>query len=372
MAICTAALNQNDPQLCGDGANGAFIVGGDDRPVFNGDIYLQRIDASGAVQLTADGVAIATRSNWQRYPQICSDGSNGAIITWLDQYNGNDDVYDQRIASNGAAQWTANGVSVCLATDLQRYPQISSDGAGGAIIAWYDYRNSVFNADIYAQRINAAGTVQYPSDGVAICTAAGHQYSPRIINDGSLGAIITWYDYRVSTLNPDIYAQRTDANGAVQWTANGVAICTNLAIQTDPQLISDGYGGAIITWPDSRSGINNYDIYAQEVAYNGVLGNITTGVQEKPESYQNSFLSQNYPNPFRQSTKIRYKTGTRQLVLLKVSDLYGKTIKVLTNEEQPAGTYDLDFDGSKIPAGIYIIELRAGLFKETKKMIILE
>ena len=54
------------------------------------------------------------------------------------------------------------------------FPTIISDGSGGAIIAWMDSRSGA-HCDIYAQRINASGVVQWTADGVAISTAAGAQ-----------------------------------------------------------------------------------------------------------------------------------------------------------------------------------------------------
>lgn len=117
--------------------------------------------------------------------------------------------------------------------------QIISDGSAGAIITWYDYRSGS-NYDIYAQRVDSAGVVQWTVDGVAICTNPGNQEWPQIISDGSAGAIITWHDDRSG--NWDIYAQRVDSVGAVQWTADGVAICTAPGDQYSPQMISDGSG----------------------------------------------------------------------------------------------------------------------------------
>ena len=63
-----------------------------------------------------------------------------------------------------------------------------------------------------------------------------------------------------------------NASGSVQWTADGVAICTATGDQGSPQIISDGAGGAIITWQDYRSG--NYDIYAQFVSGRGRAGDL--------------------------------------------------------------------------------------------------
>jgi len=209
-------------------------------------------------------VAISAANDNQVNPQIVSDESGGAIITWQDGRSGNYDIYAQRINNAGVPEWTANGVTVCAAAFTQYATQIVSDSSGGAIITWQDYRSG--NYDIYAQRINSAGATQWTTNGVAVCTAANFQGSPQLVSDGSGGAIITWGDLRSG--NYDIYAQRINNAGATQWTDNGVAICTAARDQYDPQLVSDGSGGAIITWYDNRSGIN-YDIYAQGVSASG-------------------------------------------------------------------------------------------------------
>jgi len=186
------------------------------------------------------------------------------------------DIYAQRINASGVVQWTANGVAISTpADDDQRDPTIVSDGAGGAIITWHDSRSGALNYDIYAQRINASGVVQWTVNGVAISTAPGNQVYPTITSDGAGGAINTWSDGRSGT-NADIYAQRINASGVVQWTANGVAISTAARDQLYPTITSDGAGGAIITWYDYRSG-TNYDIYAQQVSANGQLGVVTIG-----------------------------------------------------------------------------------------------
>jgi hypothetical protein len=208
---------------------------------------------------------ICTASNNQYSPTITSDGAGGAIITWLDYRSGsNYDIYAQRIDASGAIQWSPNGEAICSPSN---YPTITSDGAGGAIIAWEDYRWGS-NHDIYAQRIDASGTSLWYEYGEAICTASDYQWTPRIISDGSGGAIIAWRDDRNG--NPDIYAQRINASGAIQWTPNGEAICTESDDQWNPRIIIDGAGGAIITWQDYRNGYS--DIYAQRIYSNGTLG----------------------------------------------------------------------------------------------------
>ncbi|MCH7770810.1 MAG: T9SS type A sorting domain-containing protein [Bacteroidetes bacterium] len=83
-------------------------------------------------------------------------------------------------------------------------------------------------------------------------------------------------------------------------------------------------------------------------------------------------LFQNYPNPFNPSTRIQYAVSSRQFVSLKVYDVLGNEIAVLVNEEKPAGTYELEWDASRFPSGVYFYQLRSGSFVQTKKMILLK
>jgi hypothetical protein len=258
--ICTASKNQMEPVAVSDGAGGAIMAWHDLRGTTN-HIYAQRVDASGTVVWTTDGVAICTAANHQAYPTIASDGSGGAIITWRDTRGGFSDIYAQRVNASGNVLWIADGVVVCAATGSQSYPQITSDGFGGAIVTWEDERGS--DTDIYAQRIDLYGITQWTADGEAICTATASQQRMRIVEDGAGGAIIAWYDDR-SLSYYDIFAQRIDASGAVAWTTDGVAICTVLGDQYYPEIDTDGAGGAIITWYDYRGGSTS-DVYAQRV-----------------------------------------------------------------------------------------------------------
>jgi hypothetical protein len=82
------------------------------------------------------------------------------------------------------AQWQVDGVALSTVAGDQQYPTIVSDGAGGAIVTWWDSRNGASNFDIYVQLVNAVGVPQWTADGVALCTAVNHQTSPTIVSDG--------------------------------------------------------------------------------------------------------------------------------------------------------------------------------------------
>lgn len=226
---------------------------------------------------------VCTADNEQKRPQLVSDGSGGAVAVWEDSRSGSDyDIYAQRVDSEGAPQWTSGGVAVCAAVGPQRYPQLAADGSGGVIITWFDRRNGK-NYDIYAQRIDAEGNVSWTADGVAICTANGDQYDPVPVSDGGGGAIITWQDRRYGS-NYDIYAQRIDSMGKLSWDENGVIICTAKEDQEKPRVISDGGGGAIIVWQDRRSG-DNHDIFAQRLDGRGAVLWPVNGIEVCTEKY---------------------------------------------------------------------------------------
>ena len=88
-------------------------------------------------------------------------------------------------------------------------------------------------------------------------------------------------------------------------------------------------------------------------------------------------LYQNYPNPFNPNTIIQYTVSSRQIVTLKVYDVLGNIVVTLVNEEKLKGFYEVEFsaiygEAYTLPSGIYLYQLKAGNFTETKKMILMK
>ncbi len=268
VALSTAEHDQYLPRMVPDGSGGAIVVWVDNRDG-NNDIYAGGIDASGSVSWVADGVPLCTEGSDQWYPRVTADGSGGAVVAWRDRRRGDYDIYAQRVDAGGSVRWNANGIAVCTGEGGQYYLQVCSDGAGGAIITWDDYR--LGNWDIYAQKVNASGGTRWKAGGTEICRAIDNQRSPRIVADGAGGAIITWRDPRLGKFN--IYTQKIDRDGITQWDPDGVAVCTELWKQWNPQIASDGAGGAIITWEDYRhfDESGGTDIYATRITHDGNL-----------------------------------------------------------------------------------------------------
>ena len=109
------------------------------------------------------------------------------------------------------------------------HAQLMEDGEGGTLVVWNDYRSYVPSPagpqqiNIHAQRLNGRGKVLWHTASVPLSVATGGQYFPQLISDGSGGAIVVWQDHR-SGSHYDIYAQRISRTGALLW-ASEVAVC---------------------------------------------------------------------------------------------------------------------------------------------------
>ena len=133
---------------------------------------------------------------------------------------------------------------------------------------------------------------------------------------------------------------------------------------------------------------DSYALYTRELEgciINGVVYGDTTVVSvenETPNLPTKFSLLQNYPNPFNPTTKIRYEIPGQarkdnMLVTLKVYDVLGNEVTTLVNEEKPAGSYEVEFNGSNLTSGVYFYQLRVTsskgqVFVQTKKMLLIK
>lgn len=112
------------------------------------------------------------------------------------------------------------------------------------------------------------------------------------------------------------------------------------------------------------------DIY-KHIYATGVEGN------KIPDNY---ILHQNYPNPFNHGTIIKFtipNVGSRHIstlqhVTLKIYDILGREVAILVNEEKSPGNYEVKFDGTGLPSGIYFYAIKSGSFYSSRKMILLK
>ena len=290
--VAVAPKSQNSVHTISDSNGGIIMVWDDNRndATTKDDIYIQRLNKSGVRKWTLYGINICNAASAQKNSSIAGVGNGSSIITWQDNRDGNTDIYAQKIDSSGNILWTTNGVAVCNKTTAQKSPKIVDDNAGGAFVVWEDSLN--FYWDIYAQHIDATGSLVWASGGVSICSSPNTQSNPRIEADGLGGAIITWQDKR-NNLDYDVYAQKINAAGVAQWTANGVVISNAINTQSNPRIEPDGSNGALISWVDKRNAVDN-NVYAQRINSSGTVQWMANGVSVCSAANNQSAIDMKY------------------------------------------------------------------------------
>jgi hypothetical protein len=244
------------------------------------DIFAQHVLASGAVDAAwpANGLAVSAIQGIQDFPSLISDGAGGAIVTWMDGRLGTSvvDIYAQHVLPSGNTDpsWPTNGAAITTADGPQTSPTIVGDGSGGAIITWSDGRNATSSFDIYAQHLLHSGVVDpsWPVNGLAVSTAPQGQFEPKIVSDGAHGAVVTWYDNQNGSNR--VFLHRVLASGVVDpaWPVNGRAVSAGTESQDFPRLVPDGSGGAIVNWQERVGGaFGVLAAWAQHIRSTGVV-----------------------------------------------------------------------------------------------------
>ena len=264
-------------------------------------------------------------------------------IGWTDKRNAIDNnIYVQRVNATGIVQWTANGLLVCGAANNQSALDMKYIGSSGVMLTWKDDRTTPnFNA-IYAQIVSLTGTNQLTSDGILISNGL-KSINPNAISDGLGGAIIAWQDS--TALGWDIKTQSINSAGVVQWTIGGVTVCNASDDQVNASQVTDGDGGAVYVWEDRRN-TSNYDLYAHHLYSSGtpnIIGiNELNGLKEVQSSC--------FPNPINAHSIIELKNNTSNHSWeISIFDGTGKLIQMANLKSNEA--YDLN--SVEYASGIY-------------------
>lgn len=150
-----------------------------------------------------------------------------------------------------------------------------------------------------------------------------------------------------------------------------------------------GYTWEDIIDLDVVTAATNYSITVDRDGYVWLAGNNSEIYRATPtvdvKLIDNNLVSKfslgaNYPNPFNPSTKINYSipfveaghSTAQQNVTLKVYNLLGQEVATLVNKTQKSGTYEVEFNASKLTSGVYIYTLKSAGFSESRKMILIK
>jgi hypothetical protein len=258
-------IRQEDPVLITDGSGGAIISWIDFRNDLAGDIYVNRIidgeDGDGELAWGESGILLCddcSNGSENMSKTQCIDGNNGAWIAWADRRGSNWDLYISHVDAEGNIDpvFEDNGLPVVVEVGDQRTVTMEHDGAGGAFIAWLDKRDAA-NDDIYIEHVLANGTMVNGSNGQPVVTVAGAQQSPKITWDGGTGCYVAWVDKRNDNAG-DIYVQHYASDLTPSLADDGVAIAETVNNEEkNPRLSYAGDGATLLMWEDNRNDPSN-------------------------------------------------------------------------------------------------------------------
>ncbi len=141
-------------------------------------------------------------------------------------------------------------------------------------------------------------------------------------------------------------------NGGLNWTS----ALTNY---------SGGLADICMTGVNNAITVGSYSVIFK---YTDLTG-ITQQNNQIPEGFT---LTQNYPNPFNPSTKISFSIPKSSFVKMAVYDVTGKEVGILVNENMNAGSFEVDFNASKLTSGVYFCRISADGFTDVKKMMLVK
>lgn len=236
--VTTAVSEKEKPQLINDGT-GNFIVVWTDISVDTGwdeNVYAQKLDTDGNLLWSDTGILICDNPEMQSDPKPTADGSGGCVIARRDSRNKlHGDVFTQRVSATGKLLWQEGRVPLWdISEDFARPSigniHITGDGTGSSVVIWCGSRESASYRGnmLYAQKLDADGQRLSGDARVEVYRnppfrAIGYS---SVISDGSGGFITSSRVSKgtcVSNTN-SVYAQRVDSEGNRLWEESGLEI----------------------------------------------------------------------------------------------------------------------------------------------------
>ena len=251
--ICDDEYLQTKAKVTTFGDN-VVVVWRDLRNDDDGDVYAQIINSNGDNLLADDGVVVCDDEGQQVSPRVKTDGTH-AFIYWEDKRFNNVDPYVQKMDASGNMLWTENGVQ--LANDINNQDQLrmAVDNNGGAFFTWMDGRgedNPVWSgADIYLEHVGPDGDVTFGGSGIPIDQDSGPQKDPLIKCNSNGESYVIWADLKDgANISVDLQIATTagtslENNGQEVWYGvDGNALLSNSINLSD--------GKHLVAWEDNR------------------------------------------------------------------------------------------------------------------------
>jgi len=301
------------------------------------------------------------------HPKVAKSSNGSFVIVWQNSYKTKSDVeiWGQLYNQSGERIGANFLISDSTVSFQNLHPDVGMDTDGSFVVVWFGGGN------ILIQRFRADG-----SKIGAILEAidfSGMKPSVLALTVKSNGEfLVAWMDNRNG--NPDIYAQRFDADGNPLGGNFRVNNDQGDNIQQSPVVAADDKN-YYFAWVDNRNSGSGFDIFCKVISFE------QTHVSENEVLDRSEFsLLQNYPNPFNPTTTISFKVKSLEFgvgrsihTTLIIYNLLGQKVKTLVDEDKLSGRYQVSWDGKNeegndVSSGIYFYVIKTKDFTQTKKM----
>lgn len=361
-------------------------------------IYHQIISKSGKLLWHSGGKYTAILPGDQLNPQVLTSDSS-VILSWTQEWNKNRDVYIQKFKLNGEPVWGRDGEPVVQLQQDQFGQKLVSDGKGGAIVTWIDRRDKNKQDNIYAQRINKDGNLVWDTLAIPVASHPGSEKSYlSVISDSRGGIIAIFKDKRASQTG--IFAQKVFNTGTYisqivgfqsEIEGDSIKISWYSANESGPTIYEiERNSGSDTTneWEvinymesDGKLTARKFEIKDKPsqtgtVYYRLIQTDSKGNIQPSDISAVNYFwgasdfsLAQNTPNPFTDSTKIKFFLPREMSIIMEFFDSHIEKVGEVKNQ-YPAGENEIVFNAAGLQQGIYFYRFEAGDFVDVKKMVV--
>jgi len=330
------------------------------------DIWVQQFSSDGTpigenIKVNDDG-----GFDRQMKPDMAVDANGNFVITWEDKRNGIYEIYLQQYFSDGTPIGSNYKVEDTIYCDWALAPSISMDQTGNFNVTWRDNRND--NFDIFCKRFSSNGIALGNSFQVNTESGIDYHYSPSISTNTSGNFTIVWTN--VDEGNYDVYAQQYLNDGIPYGNNYRISVLDEME-QSAPAVVL-GNSRIFSTWHDNSDGHTGFDIWANVVDWDNIVG-IDKNSASEPSPIV--CLHQNYPNPFKNSTTIRFDLSESAKVKIEVFNHFGQKLETLLYKSVPDGAHEVEFFTGSLPEGIYFYRLvvefkgEVGEFQMAKRMI---
>lgn len=254
-------------RLTNQGSTDKFTYSNYPEVSVNGDrnIFITSLDSAGNARWVIKKVNTDVGNTDQTAPVVSitsATTSPTTTVAWLDYRNGNADIYAQSISSDGIRLWTTD-LQITSSSTSENSAVISTDPVTNDFaVAWIE--DSITEKNIYLQKFNQNKDAVWPAPRL-VSTVTGDKNSPNISIGDDSDIYLTWQTIEGS--NKKIKIAKLTATGTMVWLKDGNS-GNALGNQSQPSITTAG-NGIYLAWTDDRD--ENNDIYAQRINPDGTL-----------------------------------------------------------------------------------------------------